>query len=79
MSNAENTLVSFISDARCYESCPEFGMQELIVSAGNVGILVSEYCKDPTFDAMAFEVLVGDRILFDVDRDTFKELKETLC
>jgi len=79
MSDIANKLVSFTSDARCYEVCKEFGMQELIVSAGNVGILISEYYKDPTIDKIAFEILVGDRILFDIEQGTFEELRGSLC
>jgi hypothetical protein len=74
-----NTLISFIYDSRCYEICEETGYKELTVAAGNVGILISEYCKDPTIGETAFEVLVGDRVLFDVEEDSFKELGKMLC
>ena len=68
------TLVVFSYDAYCMEDCISSPPETACIASGNVGIIVSEYYADP--NKTAYEVLVGDRVFFDVDPETVNMLGE---
>ena len=73
------SLVLFKYDSYCFEPSADVGMLNVCISPGNVGIIVSEYYKNPYDDTFSYEVLVGDRIMFDVDGSTFTRMDENKC
>lgn len=72
-------LVVFNNDSYCMEESHEYGMINVCIGIGNVGIVVSKYCKDPTIGLDAYEILVGNRVVIDVDSDTFTSVGEWNC
>lgn len=72
-------LVIFNHDTYCMEESSEYGMINLCIASGNVGIIVSKYCKDPTIELDAYEILVGDRVVIDVDENSFTNVGDNKC
>ena len=73
-------LIRFGYDTHCFEISPHFGMVNCTVSAGSLGIVV---CKSqpngPDHGWTTYEVLVGDRILYNIEPDSLIVLKDKEC
>ena len=72
-------LIIFNYDTYCMEESQEYGTINACIASGNVGIVVGKYCKDPIINLDAYEVLIGDRVVFDVDASSFTSLGDDKC